>query len=263
MCGLGLRYLGMSLGQSLELGFCAAFGTIIPPMFEGTAKALFTTPSGLTVMGGVFACLFGIGVCGWAGLLKEIRLTDQQKKQAVSQKEFSFWKGITVAFLGGIMSSCMAFSFKAGEPIARAALAAGTQDVFKNIPTLIVALAGGFTTNIIAVLIMHAKNRSFCDYATGPARRLTANYLFSALGGVLWYGQFFFYGMGTTQMGKYDFTSWSLHMSFIIIGSNMWGIYLKEWKLVDQKTWTILWAGIIILIASTIIIGWGNALAPK
>src|SRR5207244_6240585 len=56
-CGLGLRYLGMSLGQTLELGFCAAFGTIIPPMFAGTARSLFTTVSGLMVMAGILVCL--------------------------------------------------------------------------------------------------------------------------------------------------------------------------------------------------------------
>src|SRR6185295_17224078 len=31
--GLGLRFLGMSLGNSVILGFCAAFGSIIPRLF--------------------------------------------------------------------------------------------------------------------------------------------------------------------------------------------------------------------------------------
>ncbi len=33
--GLSVRYLGMSLGYALALGFCAAFGTLIPPLFRG------------------------------------------------------------------------------------------------------------------------------------------------------------------------------------------------------------------------------------
>ncbi len=257
-CGLGLRYLGMSLGQTLELGFCAAFGTIIPPIFAGTAGSLFHTTSGLTVMAGIVVCLAGIAVCGSAGLLKEWSLTDEQKKQGVSQKEFSFWKGLTLAVIGGVMSSCMAFAFDAGKPIAEAAVAAGTQDVFKNMPVLVVALAGGFTTNIIIVLILHTRNKSFHDYVTGPGSVLMSNYFFCGLAGVLWYGQFFFYGMGTTKMGKYDFASWSLHMAFIIIGSNLWGIALKEWRLVQGRIRGILWLGIAILIASTVLIGVGN-----
>jgi L-rhamnose-H+ transport protein len=126
---------------------------------------------------------------------------------------------------------------------------------------LIVALAGGFTTNIGAAIVMHLKNRSFGDYVKGPRSTLASNFALSGLAGVLWYGQFFFYGMGTTKMGKYDFTSWSLHMSFIIIGSNLWGIVLGEWKLVNRLTWTLLWTGIVVLIASTVLIGWGNHLA--
>src|SRR6187401_2042743 len=31
--GLGIRYLGMSLGNSVILGYCAAFGALIPPIF--------------------------------------------------------------------------------------------------------------------------------------------------------------------------------------------------------------------------------------
>jgi L-rhamnose-H+ transport protein len=79
----------------------------------------------------------------------------------------------------------------------------------------------------------------------------------------MWYGQFFFYGMGTTKMGKYDFASWSLHMAFIIIFSNLWGVYLHEWRLVDRRTRRVLWLGIITLMASTVLIGYGNKLAGK
>lgn len=262
-CGLGLRYLGMSLGQSLELGFCTAFGTIIPPLFAGNAKMLFTTTSGLTIMAGILACLVGIAVCGYAGLLKEWLLTEEQKKQAVSQKEFAFWKGLLVAIIGGIMSASMAFAFEAGKPIAQAAVDAGTLDVFKNMPVLIISLGGGFVTNFVAAIIMHAKNKSFRDHVAAPPGKLLPNYLLSILAGLFWYGQFFFYGMGTTKMGEYDFTSWSLHMSFIIIASNLWGIALKEWKLVNRLTWTVLWIGIILLIISTVVIGWGNSLAAK
>jgi L-rhamnose-H+ transport protein len=45
-----------------------------------------------------------------------------------------------------------------------------------------------------------------------------ANRLFSALAGTLWHFQFIFYSMGETQMGKYKFASWTLHMATIIIG---------------------------------------------
>ncbi len=33
--GLAIRYLGIALGYAIALGLCAAFGTIVPPIFHG------------------------------------------------------------------------------------------------------------------------------------------------------------------------------------------------------------------------------------
>jgi L-rhamnose-H+ transport protein len=259
-CGLSLRYMGLSLGQSISLGFCAAFGTLIPPLFEGRFGELVRAASGQWVLAGIVICLAGIALCGWAGVGKERELTDSEKREAV--REFSFTRGFLFATFGGIMSSCMAFAIKAGAPIAGAARAAGTSEVFINNPTYVLALGGGFTTNFIAVMIISTRNRSFGDYTLRPIRVLVANYLLAILSGSMWYGQFFFYGMGTTKMGRYDFASWSLHMAFIIIFSNLWGVCLGEWRRVSRRTRRILWVGILTLIASTAMIGYGNSLAP-
>ena len=258
-CGLSLRYMGLSLGQSISLGFCAAFGTLIPPIFQGKLGDILGTVSGQYVLLGIIVCLLGIALCGWAGVLKERQLTDAQKKEAV--KDFSLTKGLAFATFGGIMSSCMAFAIKAGEPIAQAAVAAGTDKVFSNNPIYVFALGGGFTTNFVAAMILSARNRSFGNYTLRPRTTLLSNYSLAVLSGLMWYGQYFFYGMGITQMGKYDFASWSLHMAFIIIFSNIWGIYLHEWKLVNGRTKAVLWAGILTLIGSTVLIGYGNRLA--
>jgi len=137
------------------------------------------------------------------------------------------------------------------------------KSIFQNNPVFILIMAGGFTTNCIWCLILNLRNKSIRDYITGSSRLLIPNYLLSALAGIIWYGQFFFYGMGTTKMGKYDFSSWSIHMAFIIVFSNLWGIYFKEWKRVSRRTWGIILAGLTVLILSTVIIGWGNFLAAQ
>jgi L-rhamnose-H+ transport protein len=90
---------------------------------------------------------------------------------------------------------------------------------------------------------------------------LVVNYLFSALAGITWYFQFFFYGMGTTKMGKYDFSSWTIHMAFIITFSSLWGIYFHEWKGTGRPTRRLVVAGILVLILSTIVVGAGNYVA--
>ena len=264
--GLSMRYLGISLGMSLALGFCAAFGTLIPPVYAtmvyGDPLTLFTTIPGWTVFAGVTICFAGISVCCYAGVLKERELSDEQKKAAI--KEFALFKGFAVAVFSGIMSACFAYALAAGKPIAEIAFENGAKEIFKNNPVFIFAMGAGFTTNCLWCLLLNFKNKSFRNYFKTDRSiiYLISNYFLALLGGLTWYLQFFFYGMGTTQLGKkYDFASWSIHMAFIIIFSNMWGLFFREWKGSGRRTFHVLFIGIGILILSTIIIGWGNYLA--
>jgi L-rhamnose-H+ transport protein len=258
--GLSVRYLGMALGYSVALGFCMTFGTLIPPIAEGRLAAILATTSGLAIVCGVICCLFGIGMCGWAGMNKERELTDKQKRHAV--REFALGRGFGVAAMAGILSACFAFGLAAGEPIAELSIEHGTKPIFSNNAVLVVILLGGFFSNAIWCLILNAQKRSFGDYVSGPLTQQISNYSLSALGGLIWYGQFFFYGMGQTKLGeKYDFSSWSIHMAFIIVFSNLWGIVFREWDGTSAKTKTLVWAGILTLIVSTMIIGYGNYLA--
>jgi len=257
--GLSMRYLGMSLGYAMALGYCAAFGTIMPPVYFGTFGNLVGTLSGQITMGGVLVCLFGIAVCGWAGISKEKELSEEQKKTSI--KEFNFRKGLWIAFLCGIMSACFAFGIAAGKPIAQKALEMGSAPLWVNGPVFIVILAGGFTTNFLWCIFLNFKNKTGGDYISNKDNSILFNYIFSALAGTIWYFQFMFYGMGTTKMGKYDFSSWSIHMAFIIAFSNLWGLYFHEWKGTSIKTHKKIVWGIIILVLSTIVIGAGNYIA--
>lgn len=257
--GLSMRYLGMSLGYALALGFCAAFGTIIPPIATGTFGTLITRASGLTTLGGVLVCLAGIAVCGWAGIFKERELSEEKKKATI--REFNFTKGLWVATLAGVMSACMAFGIAAGKPVAELAVARGTRHLWQNSIVFVCILAGGFTTNFIWCVLLNMKNRTSRNYIEAADASLVGNYIFSALAGITWYLQFMFYGMGTTKMGKYGFSSWTIHMAFIIVFSNIWGLIFREWKGTRLRTHLLIFFGILVLIASTIVVGFGNYLA--
>jgi len=258
--GLSVRYLGMALGYAISLGFCAVFGTLIPPLFEGRFDALLQSASGLTILVGVLVCLAGIGVCGLAGMAKERELSDEQKRETVA--EFAFAKGFGVAVLAGILSACFAFGLSAGKPIAAVSERLGTDPNAPNNAVLVVILAGGFLSNAAWCLWLNFRRGSWRDYVRGAPPVQAANFLLSVLGGVIWYHQFFFYGMGTTRLGpKFDFSSWSLHMAFIIIFSNLWGLVFHEWKGTSHRARRLVWGGILTLIASTLVIGYGNYLA--
>ena len=255
--GLSMRYLGLSLGMSIALGYCSFFGTLIPPFWYGTLGELFQTRSGQMIILGLFVCLAGIAICGWAGMRKEKELPDDKKKETI--QEFNYIKGLLVATFSGIMSSCMAFGLAAGKPIAELAVERGADPLWQNNVVLVIVLLGGLTTNLAWAVYLNIKNKTGKDY-TNKSTPLLSNYVFCAMAGVTWYLQFFFYGMGSTQMGKYDFSSWTLHMAFIIIFSNLWGLYFREWQGSSSSTFRIMIIGILVVILSTVVVGYGNYL---
>jgi L-rhamnose-H+ transport protein len=262
--GLGVRYLGMSLGNSVVLGFCSAFGALVPSIyynfFPTKGKTSFTdlisTSWGRIILSGVVICLVGIYICGRAGVMKERELPEEEKKKSVA--EFNLVKGLIVAIISGILSACFNFGIEAGKPMAEAAVAAGFNPLFQNNVIYVTLLWGGLSTNLIWCVILNLKNKSFGDY-TDSSKPLLKNYLFSALAGTTWFLQFFFYGMGESKLGN-GASSWILHMAFIILVANGWGILLKEWKGVSPKTKAIFTFGIIAIILSVMIVGYGNYL---
>jgi L-rhamnose-H+ transport protein len=265
--GLTMRYLGVSLGMAVVLGLTMVIGTMGPPIFRGTLGSLAASPGGWVTFAGIGLAVFGIFVVARAGRSKERELTSEQTHATIA--EFDFRKGVTVALFSGVMSSCFAFGLDAGAPIRAATLAAGTPTLSQGLPVLCVVLAGGFTTNFVWCLFLIVKNGSASQLLGGTGRPpnpadtgppLLLNYFMSALGGLAWYFQFFFYTMGESQMGAYAFSSWTLHMSSIIIFSTLWGFALKEWEASTGTTKRLVWTGILVLVGSTVIIGAGNSL---
>ncbi len=294
--GLTMRYLGMSLGMAVALGYTAAFGTLLPPIFRGEfARQVMGTHSGQVILFGVAVCLTGIGFAGAAGVSKERELSEEQKREAI--KEFSLKRGLLVATFSGVMSACFAYGLAAGDPIKQITLRHGTAVLWQGLPVLVVVLVGGFTTNFIWCVILNIRNRTGYQYFSAevrgpvPAREnepilesaidapgeemavavarapgrserapMLSNYVFCAIAGTTWYMQFFFYTMGETQMGRFKFSSWTLHMASIIIFSTLWGIALKEWKGVGVRTKWLVALSLFVLVASTAIVGYGNYL---
>jgi len=262
--GLGVRFLGMSLGNSVVLGFCSAFGALVPPIYYSinpvAGKASFTdmlaSSGGQLVLLGVLVCLIGIAISGKAGIMKEGELSDAEKKASV--KEFSLTKGLTIAIISGILSSFFNFGIEAGKPMAEQAVVDGGNPLFQNNVTYIVVLWGGLTMNFLWCMYLNAKNKTFGDY-TNPRTPILSNILFSGLAGTTWFLQFFFYGMGESKLGN-GASSWILHMATIILTANLWGLYLNEWKGVSSNTFRTFLAGIVVILISIVLVGIGNSL---
>ncbi len=274
--GLGVRYLGVSLGSSIILGLCMVFGAIIPSVYynffpkEGkdTFSMLIGSSWGLTVMAGLALCVIGIIICGKAGVMKEKQLSSDATIDSHGMEvktEYKFALGMLVSIISGVLSACFNFGLEAGKPMAdtandiwKAVNPGEGNFLYQNNVTYVIILWGGLTTNFIWCMILNARNKTFGDY-TNKKTPLLRNYIFSALAGTTWFLQFFFYGMGESKLGNGP-SSWILHMAFIILVANMWGLILKEWKGVNKKTTTTIILGIITIILSVLVVGYGNSL---
>ena len=262
--GLGVRYLGMSLGNSVILGFCSAFGALVPSIYysiyptAGKISLIYMLghPGGQLVLIGVLVCLIGIAISGTAGWRKEKELSPEQTQASV--QEFSLIKGLIIATISGILSSFFNFGIEAGKPMAEEAVKAGFNPLFQNNVTFVVILWGGLTTNIVWTTILNLKNKTYGNFVD-LKKPLLNNYFFAALAGTTWFLQFFFYGMGESKLGN-GASSWILHMSTIILTANMWGIYNKEWKGVSAKTFRTFVIGIAVILLSVVIVGIGNSI---
>jgi L-rhamnose-H+ transport protein len=138
----------------------------------------------------------------------------------------------------------------------------GAPALWQNAPVFIVILAGGFVTNLIWCVWLAVRNGTAGEIVRRDTP-LVRNVLLCALGGATWYGQFLFYGMGTTLMGRYDFSSWTVHMAFIIVFSNVWALLLREWRGTSFGTRRLVLGGIAVLTLSTVVIGVGNVVASR
>lgn len=258
--GLTMRYLGMSLGMAVALGLTTVIGTMGPPIFHGTLGVLAATPAGKVTFAGIAMTLLGIWIVARAGKAKETETVNISAEKS-GVVEFNLKKGLAIALFSGVMSGCFAWGLDAGQSIRTLTLAAGTDSLSQGLPVLCVVLAGGFTTNFLWCLMLILKNGTGSEFVGGGNARgaaLLPNYALAALGGTLWYFQFFFYTMGESQMGRYGFSSWTLHMASIILFSTLWGFALREWFGVSARTRRLVWTGIGLLVASTVIIGIGN-----
>lgn len=260
--GLAVRYMGISSGMAIVLGLTTVLGTLGPPIASGHFGEVIATTSGQFAVAGTFMTLIGVIIVAKATAEKNRSLNTAEDSESIDMR-----KGLLIALFSGIMSSCFAFGIAAGKPINELTVEAGTASLWQGLPVLCVVLAGGLTTNALWCLWLIKKNGTASEYLGQvaasaeklPVNNLVKNYLLASLGGALWYFQFFFYTMGESHMGKYEFSSWTIHMASIIIFSTLWGLALMEWRGSNRKSRMLLLAGISLLVLSTIVIGVGNS----
>ena len=259
--GVAIRFIGFSMTYAISVGTSCVLGTLLPPLLAGQLSSLVSRQGSRWVFTGIAVAALGILVSGIAGKLRDIDHAKVSSTDTPPGSQLS--KGLALALLAGILSAVFGLALVAGQPIADLAAKFGAGQFQGNV-ILIFACGGAFLSTTLICLYLHSKHgsmREYISFADGPARgRLAANFGLSALTGLLWYVQFFFYGMAHTYMGLYKFTSWAIHMAMLVLFSMLVGLLLKEWRACRRRTIAVLGSALAALLGAVLSITYGSYL---
>lgn len=254
--GIAIRYVGFSLTYAISVGISCVLGTLLPPIVRGELGGILTKEGSDWLMIGIASGAVGIFLCGMAGRYKELDLMTNKGGSA----GFSLAKGLPLCFLAGILSAVYGFSIDQGQPIADIAAKYGAGNFQGNV-IYIFSNSGAFLSTAIYCMYLHYRQQTLKEYTpTTTNGNLSINYAMAALTGILWYGQFFFYGLGHVRMGNYKFSSWAIHMIMLVLLSALAGLAMKEWLPVRKRTARTLAFALSVLIAAVLILTYGNYL---
>lgn len=253
--GIAIRYVGFSLTYAIAVGISCVLGTLLPPLVHGTLNDVLNGNGASFLISGIMLGAAGIALCGFAGRQKE---KDMEKGREAGTA-FSLAKGLPICLLAGILSALYGFSLDQGQPIADVAAKYRAGNFQGNV-IYIFSNSGAFVTTLLYCLYLHKKENTFQQHTSAGSGSLTKNYLLSILTGILWYGQFFFYGLGHVRMGNYKFTSWAIHMIMLVLFSSITGLLMKEWKNCGTVTMRLLILALLVLITAVILLTYGNYL---
>ncbi|MBJ7221284.1 MULTISPECIES: L-rhamnose/proton symporter RhaT [unclassified Brenneria] len=253
--GLTMRYLGMSMGIGIAIGITLIVGTLMTPILNGKFGVLIGTAGGRMTLLGVLVAVIGVAIVTYAGRLKE-------RQMGIQAEEFNLKKGLMLAVMCGIFSAGMSFAMDAAKPMHETAATLGVDPLYVALPSYVVIMGGGALINLGFCFIRLATVKDLSVKADFSVAKplLISNLLLSALGGLMWYLQFFFYAWGHAKIPpQYDYMSWMLHMSFYVLCGGLVGLILKEWTSAGRRPVGVLSVGCVVIILAANIVGLGMA----
>jgi len=256
--GISIRYIGFSLTYAIAVGLSSVLGTLVPPIVRGMLGETLSGPGADRIVAGLVVGTVGIAVTGLAGRLKEIDL-----EAGRGRGEFSLSKGLAISMLAGVLSAVYGLSLEAGDAIANAATTHGA-GVWRGNVIYIFSNTGAFLTTATYCLFLHVRHGTLGELVGSSAGWKTArfrlNLALATLTGFLWYGQFFFYNLGHVRMGRYEFTSWAIHMTMLVLFSNLVGLVLREWRGCRRRAHLTLGAALSLLLGAVLLVTYGSRL---
>ncbi len=238
--------IGIGLGFLLNIGIGTILGSLFP-LFAQYRDQLMTTSSGLTIL----ACLLivvGLLVCYKAGHRRE---QEQGHEMKISFRPYVI--GVVAACVAGLFSGVQNIMFALIEPIKNLALQQGYSQLAASLVGWPLFLLFAFIPYAGYMIYWGIKNESFSLYVTKPKPHY---YLYAILMGFFWYGSLVLYSQSAQKIGELGaIVGWPLFMVLIILTSNFWGWFKKEWKNCSFFVMRQLLIGIILFLVAVVFLG--------
>ena len=239
--GLALHFSGLALGTAIVLGLNNALGALLPIALSHSEQ--FRTAAGQMLATGVCVMLTGVGLCAWAGSVKES--TSEPDRKLAGRDRVR--KGVLLAIVAGVLATMFNFALIAGDGLRQAAERAGTRPAYANNAVWCVSLAGGFVVNAAYCGYLLFKRGSWSNFAAKAPWR---NSMLSFGMGGMWMGGVAVYGSAVSQLGSLGpSVGWALIQSTAIMAGSLMGLITGEWHGTGGRFRLLMAAGLAVLFA--------------
>ncbi len=259
MFGQGVSAVGISMSNTLVLAISASLGSFLPMSL--LAPERLHQPQGHAVIAGTLVGIAGIVCCGYAGAQRE-RSQERDAEAlrgAMVGKARSFSTGVLLCVGAGLLSAVLNIGYSMAQPILHAATRFGSSSFAGSNAIWLLMLTSGAVPNLVFCGYLMTKNGSWSNYVQPQTGRL---YGLTILMGLMWGGDIFLYGFASPKIGRLGpAIGWPLKLIAGLIAANVAGYLIGEWKLTRAKTRRWMVAGLAVMLAAIVVLGWSSTLA--
>jgi L-rhamnose-H+ transport protein len=256
--GTGINMVGLSLGYAIIMGINTAVGSLLPMAVLTPAE--IHTSGGHIILFGIFACIVGVCLCGYAGIVNE-RTVRQKNSGSDWPKPARALKGMFICLLAGVLSAFMNLGFSFAQGIAQAAIGRGASSAVAGLPIWLSVFLGAFPAVILCCGYLQIRRGTHQrNFGMNSSRDLFLTFIL----GLLWFGAIFFYGVGASRLGHVGTSvGWAVNISASLLLANALGFATGEWKGAPVKSMGWLLAGLGVVLAAMATMAYGNAVLVR
>lgn len=246
----------MALGVSLLMSLINVFGSLGPLAIFEPSK--LSSAGGRVLIGALCVMIVGVALISIAGRKKELEQNSSTGTRDSVSGKASFKRGLLFCVLSAALSAGVNFAFIYGDPIADRATDMGVAEYASSFAVWSIVFSANYLVNTVYGFWLMTKNNTWglVFKAKGWSHWLGA--VFMAL---TWPGGIILYGIGAAAMGSYGaYAGFPMMLLSSIVAGNVAGVWRGEWKGTSVRPRRLMFAGIVVLAISFVLLAYSNQL---